>query len=237
MSDPFGLSLTADKQAAIDAAWAKGKRDQRLGVDPTAKGKEKADAPPPFKVDKVVKEGLLKPRPPTEKELEAEVKKKAGLIRIYNAYYQREETRPYLPKQVQLTPSMPLSAIQGALYGVRQAMNSANSAETIRRMYPTLVELIITALKAAGLLEQMGLEGAEGAGNALKLAMNTPMMQTELTEMEIELEDLFSASWYTRILVKTWLFVKAYAEENKNRTRAAPPLSPAAAAAMGVAQA
>ena len=78
----------------------------------------------------------------------------------------------------------------------------------------------------------MGLEGAEGAGSALKMAMNTPMMQTELTEMEIELEDWFSASWYTRLGVKTYMFVKAYSEENKNRSKPPPNLSPAAAAAM-----
>lgn len=229
----FGANLTAENQAKIDKAWAEKKRDERLGKTDAPKKDEKKE-PPPFKFDRVDAEALKNAKAPSQKDKDNDMKKKTRLIRIYNNYYAHDETAQYLPKPVQLTFAMPVEQIQGHLDGVRACLNSANSAATITKMYPTLVELLIKLLDTSGLLETVGLPGAQGAGLALTAAMNQPMMQTELTEMQIELEDWFSASWHMRLAVKTYMFVKAFSDMQAARNIKATNLSANAAKAMGL---
>lgn len=238
----FGAGLTRDQQGAIDKQYAEKRRNERLGA--TEKGKEKADTidvtklpggktqgQKPFVPGKAAE---FLPPPTKQADVEKELKEKAKLLRIYAAYYESDETAPYLPKRLDLSVRNSLPEIKIALDNVRAALNGANSDSTIRKLYPTLVDLIVTALAQFGLLESVGLQGAVGVGDALRQAMDTPGFQTELTEMSIELQDWFSASWQTRIFIKTYLFAKAYAAANVARTKPAPAMTPAAAAALDV---
>ena len=243
----FGAGLTRDQQGAIDKQYAEKRRNERLGA--TEKGKEKADTidvtklpggktqgQTPFMPGKQTQEFLKNAPPPPQKQadIEKELKEKAKLLRIYAAYYESDETAPYLPKRLDLSVRNSLPEIKIALDNVRAALNGANSDSTIRKLYPTLVELIVTALAQFGLLESVGLQGAVGVGDALRQAIDTPGFQPELTEMAIELQDWRSASWQTRIFIKTYLFAKAYAAANVARTKPAPAMTPAAAAALDV---
>lgn len=240
----FGISLTRDQQAAIDKDYANAKRNERLGNDGKEKesinvkklpGAKSAAAPPTpgFTPGPATQKFLAAPIQ-KQADVEKELKEKARLLRIYAAYYESDETCPYLPKRVELSVRNSLAEIKVTLDNVRAALNGANADSTIRKMYPTLVELIVKALEHLGLLETLGLTGAQGVGNALQQAMDTPMLQTEMTEMSIELQDWFSASWQTRIMIKTYIFTKAYASAQTARMRPAPSMSAAAAADLGV---
>lgn len=242
----FGAGLTREQQGAIDKQYTEKRRNERLGT--TEKGKEKdtidvaklpggkTQGQQPFVPGKHTEQFLKNapPPPPKQADVEKELKEKARLLRIYAAYYESDETCPYLPKRMELSVRNSLAEIKVTLDNVRAALNGANADGTIRKMYPTLVELIVKALEHLGLLETLGLTGAQGVGNALQQAMDTPMLQTEMTEMSIELQDWFSASWQTRIMIKTYIFTKAYASAQTARMRPAPSMSAAAAADLGV---
>lgn len=243
----FGAGLTRDQQAAIDKQYAEKRRNERLG-NTGDKGKEKDDTidvsklpggktqgQKPFMPGKAAQDFLKNapPPPPKQADIEKELKEKARLLRIYVAYYESDETAPYLPKRLDLSVRNSLPEIKIALDNVRSALNGANSDSTIRKLYPSLVELITAALTELGILATIGIEGnTKGVGAALTQAMDSPMLQTEMAEMSIELQDWFSASWYTRLFIKTFLFTKAYAAANAARTKPAPAMTPAQAAAL-----
>lgn len=249
MALPYGTDLTRDKQAEIDKQYAEARRNERLGAsgaDPKGKGKANVDltkvpgakaqkeAAEVFVLPKPAQEFLKNPQPPpaSKAQQEAEQKQKMGLLRIYNEYYAREATAAHLPPFIKFTLQNSLADIQAGLYGVRQSLNSANSDAAILKMYPSAVDLIIKLLSHFDLLETMGLEGVEGCGDALSIYMGTPAMQTEVTEMQIELQGWFSASWQMRLLLKTFVFMKAFAKAKHAATRPAPPMSAATAAAL-----
>lgn len=248
----YGTDITRDKQAEIDKHYAETRRTERLtaaGIDPKGKGKAASNIDttklPGAKAQAQAKEVFVPPNkeaaawlkdptppPPSKAQQEAELKQKMGLIRIYNEYYAREATAVHLPPPLKLSLQSSLTEIQAALYQVRQSLNSANSDAAILKMYPTAVDLLIKLLVQFDLLETLGLEGVEGCGQALEVYMGSPAMQTEITEMQIELQGWFSASWHSRLALKTFMFMKAFAAAKKAATRPAPPMSAATAAAL-----
>lgn len=237
MSLDFGIGdITADKQTSIDRAYREKTRHQRLGTEapkPTAPG-TRASAPKTTpKLTKTDVKAMTAQA--AAKEHQAQGARKASLLRIYENYYARPEFKNLLPRKAVLTPEHSLKQIEEHLSNVRHALNAKNAGVTIRKLYPSLVELIIKLLGHAGALEAVGLEGAQGAGEALAPMMESPMMQTEVAEMEIELQDWFASGWQMRIAVKTYMFMRAYAQANNVRNKTT-ELSAAAAAALNIPQ-
>jgi hypothetical protein len=155
----------------------------------------------------------------TEAKQKEILARKAALLRIYTAYHSRELFKDLIPPKMKITLNNSEAEIQTALDGVRHSLNAAGAGATIRKIYPSLVVAIIQALAKAGLLEQVGLAGTEHCGPDLERMLNSPVMGTEVAEMEIELESWFSSAWYVRLTVKTYMLLKAYGDSRARMER------------------
>jgi hypothetical protein len=241
----FGTGINADDQAKIDAKWladkkGKGKAaapppDPNAPIDmskiPGARFAAAPPAPKTLKLDADTRKKLAAAKP--EAAADKEAKRKASLLRIHENYYHRKETAPYLPKKVALSMSSSVQQISDALAAVRCSLNAANAADNIRRTFPTIVAILIKALQAAGALEMLQLTNLEPSdAKALGMAMQQQAMQTEATEMEIELEDWFASSWHIRLAVKTYMFLQALSVSKGARGKPAGAFSPASASAL-----
>lgn len=251
----FGADIDSSRQTEVDRKYAEEKRLHRLG-----KEKEKAIpdphkqvdftglptyVPPPkpaakVTLDKQTRE-MLKTGPPqakAQKEIDAAAKAKVTAVRIYNNYYQREETRPLLPPRVNISVTSSDEAIATALASVRGALNAAKACETIRGGFPTAVMLLVRLLDYLGLLETLQIPNAAAAGPGLAAALRSPMMQTELTELEIELEPYFTTGLSMRLLIKVYMAIKVASEGAVARQTTVPAASMSAAtlAALGLAR-
>lgn len=218
----FGTDLSADKQDELDRKYREGQKQAKAtkstedpsNVFANASGALKRavgpvpKAGPPPKLDKAQSELLVKGR----QSVEDAAKVKVALLHTYEAYHRKEVLKPYLPRKLALTAQSNELDIRAALDGCRQALNTGAAADTIRHGYPQLVELVIQVLAYAGLLEHLQIANAKGAGEALSEGMNSSLLEQEMAEMEVELENWFAQPWYTRLVYKTYVFVKAHSD-------------------------
>jgi hypothetical protein len=236
----FATDLDAGKQDELDRKFYEQKKQKasaKSAADPknvyaeASPALRRAVGPPP-KLDKKESELLVRGRV----NVEAEAKVKVQLLHTYEAYYSKEELKGMLPKKLALTVHHKSEDILAALNAVRMSLNTHGSVEHIRSIYPKLVEMVIKLLAVTGMLEQMGLEHAAGAGEALGRTLRDPVasqcMQTELAEMEVELRMWFAQPWYSRMVMKTYLFVKAYSDGEAMKHKRASPAAQAAAASL-----
>lgn len=236
----FGIAdITAAKQKDLDNAYKAQKKAsaaQVAGTDPfdpignsrvvKAQMKPPAALPKSLKLDKASREAFMnKP-----KDAKAEGAQKARLLAIHEGYYKRAELKNFLPKKVNLTLSSSVTDMQAALAQVRQTMNAMNAGENMRKVVPKIVDLAISLLEKFNMLEQVGLKNAKGVDRALARALDSPVMQTEMSEMEVEYGHYFSAGVEVRFAIKIWLFIKAYSDAKDSAARPAGPRAAAAAA-------
>lgn len=235
----FGTGLDSAKQDEMDRQY----RDAQKSAKATKSTEDpnnvfaNASAPlrravgpvpkagPPPKLDKAQSELLVKGR----QSVEETVKIRVALLHTYEAYHRKESLKPYLPRKLPLTAQSSEVDIRAALDGCRQALNTGAAAENIRAMYPKLVDIIIEVLAYAGMLDHFQIPNARGAGDAIKGAMDSSLLDTEMAEMEVELENWFAQPWYTRLVYKTYVQIKAYSD-GKNAERVPP--SPEVIAAL-----
>ncbi len=220
----FGTGLDAGKQDEMDRQYREAQKSSKAtkSQDDPNNVFANASAPlkravgvaahpkqgPPPKLDKAQSELLVKGR----RTVEEEAKAKVALLHTYEAYHRKEVLKPYLPRKLPLTAQSSEVDIRAALDGCRQALNTGAAAEHIRDMYPKLVDLFILGLAYAGLLESLQIPHAKGAGEALKSKTNQELMEQEMAEMEVELENWFAQAWYTRLIYKTYVAVKAHSD-------------------------
>lgn len=230
----FGTGLNADKQDELDRQFRESQKNARAtksmddpnNVFAAASGPLKRAVAPAVKaaaaapkLDKHQSELLVK----GVKSVEDSAKVKMALLHTYEAYHRKEVLKPYLPRKLALTAQSNELDIRTALDGCRQALNTGAAAEHIREMYPQLVDIIIQVLAYAGLLEHLQIPHAHGAGAELKAAMNSSLMEQEMAEMEVELENWFAQPWYTRLVYKTYVFVKAHSDGKVSQTKTPSP--------------
>lgn len=227
--------ITADKQKQLDDAYRAHKKSANsaaaLNTDPhdpvgnsrMLKAAMKAAPPSPktLKLDKTSREAFMnKPVDPKK-----EGAQKARLLSIYEGYYKREELKKYLPKKLNITLATSVADMQAALAQVRQTMNALNAGANMRKVIPNIVDLAIRLLAKFDMLEQVGLKNAQGVDKALARALDSPVMQTEMAEMEVEYGHWFTAGVEMRFLVKIWMFMKAYSDAKESAGRPAKPPS------------
>lgn len=228
MEVSFGTGLDSAKQDEMDRQYreaAKSAKATKSADDPNnvfanaAPSLKRAVAKqmpqPAPKLDKKESELLVKGR----RTVEDEVKTKVALLHTYEAYHRKEALKPYLPRKLPLTAQSSEVDIRSALDSCRQSLNTGAAAEHIRDMYPQLVDLVIQVLAYAGLLEHLQIPHAHGAGEAIKDAMNSSLLDTEIAEMEVELENWFAQPWYTRLLYKTYVQVKAHSDGKVSKNK------------------
>lgn len=225
--------ITADKQKQLDDAYRAHKKVAAASVnldpnDPVGNSrvlksamKAAGTAPSPkgtHKLDKATREAFMQVRVDPKKE----GAQKARLLSIYEGYYKREELKKYLPKKLNITLASSVNDMQAALAQVRQTMNALNAGANMRKVVPNIVDLLIRLLDKFDLLEQVGLKNAKGVDKALARALESPVMQTEMAEMEVEYGYLFTAGVEMRFMIKVWMFMKAYSDAKEASGRPAP---------------
>lgn len=234
--------ITADKQKQLDDAYRAHKKSANsaaaLNTDPhdpvgnsrMLKAAMKASgtapaSPKTLKLDKASREAFMnKPVDPKK-----EGAQKARLLSIYEGYYKRDELKKYLPKKLNITLATSVADMQAALAQVRQTMNALNAGANMRKVIPNIVDLAIRLLAKFDMLEQVGLKNAQGVDKALARALDSPVMQTEMAEMEVEYGHWFTAGVEMRFLVKIWMFMKAYSDAKESASRPVPAAKPPSA--------
>lgn len=229
----FGTGLDSSKQDEMDRQYResqKAAKSTKSADDPNnvfanasaplkraVGGSATPKQQPPPKLTKEESTMLVKGRV----SVEDAAKTKVALLHTYEAYHRKEALKPYLPRKLALTAQSSEIDIRTALDSCRQALNTGAAAENVRKLYPQMVDMIIEVLAYAGVLEHLQIPNARGAGEAIKDAMDSSLMDTEMAEMEVELENWFAQPWYTRLLYKTYVFVKAHSD-GKNAEKKQP---------------